>query len=1054
MEQKNEFEPSKPQTKIQVGQIYHEHKLASIYALFNIAYATKLLSKDEIRIVECLLHSENVLKAGIISHIKDEKPTFVHQTYAEFFVAKFIWEKYSACEIDKFESFVDLIFIKNFVEGDRSQITHFLLKIAQSEEQNDVVKVSKACVLLDQLLSLKLCSKAEFSKRSISFLLGIVECSIPEKGTEGFAKFKSIVNKKPKSRNILLLKAAENGYLKLVRLTMDDSPDDWMNISFDWLDGWTALHFAANGGHKRVVDYLLGKSAIVDTETAENGQTALHLAAAKGHSSIVEALLGKKANINARTTDSGATPLHLAAQQGSTEVVSKLLENGADKYATTTVDGETPLHVGCRYGHLGSVKLLIDNEQDINLRTTKTESTPLHVATENGHSAIANFLLEKGALVSVVTKDLGFTPLHFAAQNDLSETVSLLLDKDAPTDSISKSDGQTALHLAVTHRNANVVSLLLEKKANVNIQTENDGWTALHLAIRNNSYETVEMLLQYVTDINAINVCKKNQTLIHEAVLTGNSKLVKLILDSGADTGAENINKMTPRDLASNLDNQQRQEIEAVFNEHFNKDLTYGKRPRTAAIAGFNYELKILTMVLFRLLHDEKIDDFYLGSDIAEAGYFDDVVIRTRTGVKSRVYCLQAQHKNAGHNVKFPKAIKGLDRNDDFNLSKYFQSYLQIRHCFKSESNHVIFQGEYDQTELKLIMMTPARYSGYPDQIEKMSALSTLNTKNTGKVIKLKPSAEWLEYFATVSMEWHKNIFAEIIATLITLHQYDKSDLKTALQHLTNSVDYDFNCSNLLKLYYHKNVKANRRFDMYRNSSLHEKIYDMLDESLLPSTEHHINLVQDFFSKLEIYSEYATEDEMEGIIKRDILSKHYECDELLYLKSLAAVENWWKQTGEGTFLTKKCDFFEIAKHEIELDKIHLVNMEKVNSSVSINTHDVTMNPKLVECFKEIEEALPFFMNFFSTKPDITCLKLLSYVQSLGCEVKIVLLDKAEVEQTLSVLSKVDKPRCLFIAVLPEPDKVAIEKLRKKVNKLVVVTKHEYRGEWKSIEDKT
>ncbi|XP_038122473.1 uncharacterized protein LOC119771135, partial [Culex quinquefasciatus] len=223
MEQKNKFKCSQPQTKILVGQIYHEHKLASIYALFNIAYATKLLSKDEIRIVECLLHSENVLKAGIISHIKDEKPTFVHQTYAEFFVAKFIWEKYSAFEIDKFESFVDLIFIKNFVEGDRSQITHFLLKIAQSEEQNDVVKVSKACVLLDQLLSLKLCSQAEFSKRSISFLLGIVECSIPEKGTEGFAKFKSIVNKKPKSRNILLLKAAENGYLKLVRLTMDDS---------------------------------------------------------------------------------------------------------------------------------------------------------------------------------------------------------------------------------------------------------------------------------------------------------------------------------------------------------------------------------------------------------------------------------------------------------------------------------------------------------------------------------------------------------------------------------------------------------------------------------------------------------------------------------------------------------------------------------------------------------------------------------------------------------------------------------------------------------------
>ncbi|EDS44836.1 26S proteasome non-ATPase regulatory subunit 10 [Culex quinquefasciatus] len=200
-----------------------------------------------------------------------------------------------------------------------------------------------------------------------------------------------------------------------------------------------AAAIKTNGGHEPVVDYLLGKSAIVDTETAENGQTALHLAAAKGHSIIIEALLGKKANINARTTDSGATPLHLAAQQGSTEVVSKLLENGADKYATTLVDGETPLHVGCRYGHLDIVKLLTANEEDINIRTTKNESTPLHVATENRQAAIAKFLLEIGALVNVVTKDLGFTPLHFAAQNDLSETVSLLLDKDAPTDSISNT---------------------------------------------------------------------------------------------------------------------------------------------------------------------------------------------------------------------------------------------------------------------------------------------------------------------------------------------------------------------------------------------------------------------------------------------------------------------------------------------------------------------------------------------------------------------------------------------------------------------------------------
>ncbi|KAL9695343.1 hypothetical protein quinque_014628 [Culex quinquefasciatus] len=41
-------------------------------------------------------------------------------------------------------------------------------------------------------------------------------------------------------------------------------------------------------------------------------------------------------------------------------------------------------------------------------------------------------------------------------------------------------------------------------------------------------------------------------------------------------------------------------------------------------------------MVLFRLLHDQEIDHFYLGNNLDEAGAFDDVVLRTRVGGKSQ----------------------------------------------------------------------------------------------------------------------------------------------------------------------------------------------------------------------------------------------------------------------------------------------------------------------------------------------------------------------------------------------------------------------------------
>src|SRR5438876_304135 len=77
-------------------------------------------------------------------------------------------------------------------------------------------------------------------------------------------------------------------------------------------DGWTALHSAADNGHKDVVALLLDKYPDLVAATDKDGWTALHSAANYGHRDVVALLLGKMddASINAKAGNYGRTALH------------------------------------------------------------------------------------------------------------------------------------------------------------------------------------------------------------------------------------------------------------------------------------------------------------------------------------------------------------------------------------------------------------------------------------------------------------------------------------------------------------------------------------------------------------------------------------------------------------------------------------------------------------------------------------------------------------------------------------------------------------------------
>lgn len=82
-------------------------------------------------------------------------------------------------------------------------------------------------------------------------------------------------------------------------------------------DGWTPLHYAATGGHLRLVAFLLGAGAEINAESP-NGTTPLMMGAMYGNRDVVKLMLESGAEAYPRN-DQGLSALDFANKAGRTD---------------------------------------------------------------------------------------------------------------------------------------------------------------------------------------------------------------------------------------------------------------------------------------------------------------------------------------------------------------------------------------------------------------------------------------------------------------------------------------------------------------------------------------------------------------------------------------------------------------------------------------------------------------------------------------------------------------------------------------------------------------
>ncbi|KAM3345206.1 hypothetical protein P3S68_024915 [Capsicum galapagoense] len=127
----------------------------------------------------------------------------------------------------------------------------------------------------------------------------------------------------------------------------------------------TALHLAANKGHKDMVKVLLhgvdvaGQAVGINKETLmrmtyDGGDTALHKAVRSRCVDTVRLLVEQDPDFEFPANNAGKTPLYLAAESGLVNCLSEILEHCNRPTTDSGPCGRTALHAAIIQKHLGT----------------------------------------------------------------------------------------------------------------------------------------------------------------------------------------------------------------------------------------------------------------------------------------------------------------------------------------------------------------------------------------------------------------------------------------------------------------------------------------------------------------------------------------------------------------------------------------------------------------------------------------------------------------------------------------------------------------------------
>jgi len=369
-------------------------------------------------------------------------------------------------------------------------------------------------------------------------------------------------------------------------LSADEYKD---HINLASFSGGTSVMFAAAGGHtnctkalidegaeinaiaRATPDYLKKLKKMIEEGTVPNddphvdGVTAVHVAAQGGHLDCVQLLITAGAKVSI-ADDEGRTPLALAIKGNYGEVASLLVESGADPntpYIDESKESHNLLMDSMIVENEEFAKLLVEKGADIYYKDANLVSTLLQ-ASHRGMIDVVKALLAKHESATTTeteyldaASDEGITPLIAASSEGHVDIVKLLVDAKANIDAKDK-DGTNSLMAAAARGHKDICAVLLAAGAQVNEQNV-DGHTALMFAYNGkNQVETLwARYTQYLSEAAATSSAVADGddagtgSTIKEA-LDNHTALVDMLMGANADVSLKDREGHVAKDFDYN----------------------------------------------------------------------------------------------------------------------------------------------------------------------------------------------------------------------------------------------------------------------------------------------------------------------------------------------------------------------------------------------------------------------------------------------------------------------------------------------------------------------
>lgn len=216
---------------------------------------------------------------------------------------------------------------------------------------------------------------------------------------------------------------------------------------------------------------------------------------------------------------------------GDTNAIKPLLK--ALQYYRHNEAGETALTQAIANNDAAMVRVLV-RDAVINLKN-KAGETPLTLALKKGNPEIIKWVSQRAK--AALKNDGGEAPIMLALEKDDLYLLQTLINKGADVN--THSAGITPISRATELNNLQIVALLLRNGADPSIANAN-GEIPLYIAI-SKGYDVISGVLlhkskQQDKDANCNN--KLGEPLLNRAAFLGNERIMKILLDYGANPTA------------------------------------------------------------------------------------------------------------------------------------------------------------------------------------------------------------------------------------------------------------------------------------------------------------------------------------------------------------------------------------------------------------------------------------------------------------------------------------------------------------------------------------